>query len=411
MGQGFDQNFELLFLGNLVPDSPEFNTAAFSRAGNMCQISLLQSFKQSGLSKIEVISVRPIPSFPRSDRVWIKAIEVVDRIGVKIKLLPFINVTPLKQLGLGLLALIYVLSWGWRKRKVRDRVIYTYNISVPPGAFILFGAWLTKCKCVAMVYDLFVPGETVPNNMYFKLDYTLHKFLLPKFDALVAISADIGQDFAPATPTIVIEGGINNSLAKKIVTAMEGNKTNNPGDHFIMSMAGRLDDINGIPIILGAFELLIGDNYRLEIAGAGPLESEVLDAARKDKRIKYHGFMSMDQVINMYKRSDILLNIRDTKKMNTKYFFPSKLMEYLCSGVLVISTCNETLRRDYNGKMYFLLDETALGLAKLLMSATLLSSSERTAIGMRGQTYILSSKTWDIQGKKILDFLSQSVSI
>ena len=121
--------------------------------------------------------------------------------------------------------------------------------------------------------------------------------------------------------------------------------------------AGGLEVANGVLELLEAFSLIRSNKYRLRIAGMGPLEHEVREAAEKDQRIEYCGFLPFDKVLDLYDSADVLINMRLTKTLNTKYFFPSKLMEYLTSGVPVITTCTGQTEDEFRDFVFLLKDE------------------------------------------------------
>lgn len=396
---------KLTYIGSVVPDEAKYINAAFSRAGNMCQLSLLKGFINAGLSDVKVISLRPVASYPRTrqivyslTRAWFD--------GLCLKLMPFINITPLKQLSAGLSALWYILREAWQKRcDCKHSVIFTYNISVPPGIFSLIGARLTGSKAIAMIYDICVPGETAPDGLINRIDHCLQRITLPLFDGLVVITDAIAIDYAPKLPCLRIEGGISRELISQY-EAMAISTVKDSG-LFLMAYAGTLDDANGIYEILEAFALIKGSTFRLHIAGAGPLEGFVKEAAVKDTRISYHGFIPFDDVLKLYAVADVLINMRLTQRISTRYFFPSKTMEYLASGVPLISTCPGNFEEEYGEFAYLLHKETPEALADLVVKVAALPREQRSARGKAARQYMTRYKTWDAQAARIVCFFDE----
>ena len=68
-------------------------------------------------------------------------------------------------------------------------------------------------------------------------------------------------------------------------------------------------------------------------------------------------------MLDLYRSADVLINVRLTQTLNTKYFFPSKLMECLASGVPVISTCPGHVAEEFGRLAYLLREETPEALA------------------------------------------------
>ncbi len=397
----------VVFVGCVVPEGPRYHTAAFSQAGQMYQRELLSGLARAGLAPSVVLSALPLPGYPKSRRLWVRGEEAGLPDGTPLKLLPFINVTPLKQVTIGLATLVRLLLWGYRTRGSGSRLVYTYNLSVPPGLFTLLGARIVGAKAVVSLCDVNVPGATVPDKWAWRLDYWLHRRLAPRFDAHVVASDAIARDFAAGKPCLRVEGGIRKEQLAAEAAASPGG--DGEKETFVVTATGRLDDINGIPVLLRAFSLLEGSQYRLRIAGAGPLEGLVRQAAAADPRIAFYGLISFTEVLGLYRDSDVLVNMRITKGMSTNYFFPSKMMEYLASGTPVVTTCTGHVEEEFGALVYLLRDETPEGLADAIRLAARQGSTERRNLGRKAREYMLAHKTWSAQALKLARFLRGAV--
>ena len=237
--------------------------------------------------------------------------------------------TPLKQVVVGVGVLIGLVAWGWRKRKSRKRVVLTYNLTMPPGLFTLLGARLARAKAVVSVNDINIPGQTVPASALWRLDVRLQRWLLPRFDGHLAVADQIATDFFPGRPYVRVEGGVDSAFLELTRRANDvAPKENSP---FVFTFAGWLNEANGVNVLLSAFQLLRTSSFRLRIAGTGPLQAVVEEACRQDERIQYLGMLDATGVAGIYRTSDVLLNVRLTKSIDTRYFFPSKLIEFLAS--------------------------------------------------------------------------------
>jgi glycosyltransferase involved in cell wall biosynthesis len=393
----------LAFVGAIVPENPAFQTAAFSRAGQIYQREMLEGLRRAGLPASEIVSIIPIPSYPRSDRLWIGPCreEIIE--DTEVRLLPFLNVSPVKQIMIGFCTVIELIRWGWRNRRAPSRVVFTYNLTVPPGFFTLLGAKLIGAKAVVALCDIDVPGQTVPFSLPWRVNYWIQRKLIPHFDGHVVAADAIADDFLANRQYVRVEGGI---AEQRVSSTRDPIKPERPPNHsFRVGFAGRIDETNGIPTLLEAFSLLEGDQYRLCVAGAGPLEQQVRDAASKDSRIEYKGLIPLDQVLALYSSSDVLINMRITNSRNTRYFFPSKMIEYLASGTPVISTCTGHVEKEFGDFVYLLRDETAKGLAEIIRHVAGLDPEVREKLGQRAREYMAMHKTWDSQAKKVAQFV------
>ena len=395
----------LAFVGCVVPDEPQYQSvAAFSRSGNMFQTNLLTSIGSAGIPVSTVISPIPIQSWPSGRQLLVGSSRYRLEGGIAVTSLSFINVPLLKQLTIGLAVFVRLLIWGWRNRKCKARVVSTYNLSVPPGLFTLIAARLIGAKTVAHLNDINIPGETAPDSPFFRLDYLLQRWLMPRFDGLVVVSDAIIRDFGLRAPHILVEGGVNEGtfLAPPL-------QRTNPGD-FVIVCAGHLDEWNGFRVLLEAFSILRGDHYRLRIAGVGPLENEVRSSVARDPRIEYCGYLAFADVLRLYQSADVLVNLRLTRKMNTRYFFPGKALEYLASGRPVISTCTGHMEEEFGQFTFLLREETPEALARVIEEVARMDRDARERRGAAARNYMMANKTWVAQGRRVAGLIESLVA-
>src|SRR5690606_30003690 len=112
----------------------------------------------------------------------------------------------------------------------------------------------------------------------------------------------------------------------------------------------------------------------------------------------HRGFLSFDEVMDLYASADLLLNLRLTADRTTRYFFPSKLMELLASGTPVLSTSSGHTASEYGHVLYLLDDETPAGLARRVLEIRKVAPTDRRALGARARAFMLEHKTWAQQG-------------
>ena len=174
---------------------------------------------------------------------------------------------------------------------MRHRVVYTYNISVPPGLFTWLGAKLIGAKAVAMIYDMRSRARPSPGAS------ALPRPVAPP-PPLAAIrwpGADRrchrGRLCAGPTPS--------HGRRDPAAGPCPGRPQSSPPDgkaiclHRFRGQPGRAQWVS---VLLEAFARLPGEGYRLRIAGRGPLQAQV-QAAAADRRIEYLGFLSFEEVL------------------------------------------------------------------------------------------------------------------
>jgi glycosyltransferase involved in cell wall biosynthesis len=101
--------------------------------------------------------------------------------------------------------------------------------------------------------------------------------------------------------------------------------------------------------------------------------------------------------------------MRLTKAIRTKYFFPSKLMEFLASGTPVISTCPGHVEEEFGDFLFPLKNETPEGLAAAIRHAETAAWETRREMGQRARAFMLANKTWRVQTARISALLGSLV--
>jgi glycosyltransferase involved in cell wall biosynthesis len=391
---------EMAFVGPLVADVPSRHGPAFSRAGNMFQLGLVTGLQRAGV-RVTVLGFAPASAFPRSRRIWIRG--GVEKVSdqVETRLVGYVNLVLLKQLWVGVAIGLRLLAWGWRARRGR-RVVYEYNLTMPPGLIVWTFARAAGARVFASLNDVNVPGQTVPDTLPFQLDFKAQGWAIRLLDGLVVVADQIARDFAPGRRYLRLDGGIR---AEAFAPAEP--PPADPDRPFVIATAGSLDKVNGIAELLAAFALLRGDRFRLRIAGTGPLAEQVRVAAARDARIEYLGFQDFAAVLELYRRADLLVNLRLTKALDTRYFFPSKLMEFLASGVPVLTTCTGHVKEEYGAFALLAEEETPESVAAVIARIAELPEDARRGIGARARTYMLTEKTWDAQGARLARFIRE----
>ena len=133
--------------------------------------------------------------------------------------------------------------------------------------------------------------------------------------------------------------------------------------------AGKLIRRFGIQRLLDAFSMLKDDEYRLIICGDGEMRCAVENAARLDPRICYKGLLPHDQLAEVLQSASVLVNPRTGKEAYTRYSFPSKIIEYLQTGLPVVSAVLEGMPDVYRQLLYCPQDDSATALAKAMEDA------------------------------------------
>ena len=152
--------------------------------------------------------------------------------------------------------------------------------------------------------------------------------------------------------------------------------------------------------------MLTKNDFELWLFGSGDFEKEIKEYAKSDKRIKFFGRVNRDVVLEYEHRASLLVNIRDSKEEYTKFSFPSKTIEYMACGTPLLTTKLPGIPDEYYKYCYVLENETIDGLNKTLENILSIPHDELLDKGKAAMNYIFNNKIAEIQGNKIIEFLS-----
>jgi colanic acid/amylovoran biosynthesis glycosyltransferase len=107
--------------------------------------------------------------------------------------------------------------------------------------------------------------------------------------------------------------------------------------------AGRLIEKKGLPVALRAFAVFLDQypNATLTIAGEGPLLVQLQKLAHElniQERVSFTGFISQEQLRQIYYRSHIFLHPSQTGHDGNQEGIPNSMLEAMASGLPVFAT-------------------------------------------------------------------------
>lgn len=149
------------------------------------------------------------------------------------------------------------------------------------------------------------------------------------------------------------------------------------GSEWRLVQAGRLIEKKGLPVTLSAFAVFLDryPNATLTIAGEGPLLDELHRLTRElniEERVSFIGFVSQEQLREIYYRSHIFLHPSQTGRDGNQEGIPNSMLEAMASGLPVFATEHsgipEAIENGVSGVLVPEHDHEAL--SRALLSAT-----------------------------------------
>lgn len=389
----------ILFISGLQPNKGQ------SSSGGNAVYGIAESLCKYAKEDVEFVSHPNVPSFPNGP-FWIKSQEVPFDCNHKIQLLPTLNLKIIKS-----------KLWGWEcKRIIKDWAlrhngeelkVLVYNTYHPSIDSIYAVCQAVGAKLYAILYDLGVPPKRLGMSWLTMLGYRMAEKVaekyIPLLDGRIIINELIAEHYAPEKDFILIDGGINRQVINHLFPLEE-----KKDDVYTFVLAGMLWDQNGTKLVLDAMKIYSNPNVKVIFAGKGIDVPLIEKATQMDSRISYAGMLNMDDLFKLYEKADVLLNLRLEEEVD--FHFPGKLLEYLATGRYVISTPVAHAERDYGEYMAVLHDKTPEGLVHMMESVQKKGKHLLFETGVRARRFMMENRTWDVQTKRILEYIDYKES-
>ena len=135
------------------------------------------------------------------------------------------------------------------------------------------------------------------------------------------------------------------------------------------------------------------------------MSDELISLISTDNRIKNIPAMPKEELLKLEQSSTLLVNPVPYSEEFTKYFFPSKTMDYLASGTPTLMYELDCLPLEYKEHLVLLKDESIEALRDKIVEVCNWSSDYSREKGEKAREFILTQKNAKCQVRKIIDLL------
>ena len=369
---------------NVLPDA--------SVAGNKMQLGFIKGFIQNDVETIGV-SVEPFAMWKFNKKpLFVKAKQLLDE-QVKIHTVSYINIPFIKQISI-----YFSLKKQIKKEGVnKDTFLVVYNTMSIFALPVLNIAKKLGCKCVAVIADLPIKYK---KNFLRRIEDKKQIEYIERFDGIIPLTEHIARDFAPDLPYRVVEAGCN--VSDYIPEAEERRADNIK--HIVFS--GTLNQLSGISLIIEAMKY-VEDNIVLDIYGKGIQEEYIIQKGNNNRNIIYHGAVANSEMIKIQSKADLLVCPRYPDDFTTKYTFPSKILEYICSGIPVLSNKLKGIPEEYEEYITLSSTDDPLAWANLIEEILIKNSKKYREKAIVAKKICLEKKSWREQTKKALELFNE----
>ncbi len=178
----------------------------------------------------------------------------------------------------------------------------------------------------------------------------------------------------------------------------------------VFAYAGKLLESFGVKKMVEAFTMTDQSDAKLIICGGGELEDYIVEQAKKDTRIEFLGTLTSSKAFEVLKSADVLINPRQNDSEYTKYSFPSKNVEYLMTGNIVIAYMLDGMPNIYRDFIVEPVDNSVVALKEAMIKATTQHKDWNSERVERVNTYFNDSLNAVRVGERIYRLISTACS-
>lgn len=203
----------------------------------------------------------------------------------------------------------------------------------------------------------------------------------------------------------IVNRGYSTKAKETIISNYEKYKYND--EKPIILYSGRLDYEGGIEILLQSL-YLISNECEVVITGKGPYEDKVKIYTNSNPKVRFRflGFLKNEEYIKLLKSAKLCINPIRTELEFSKASFPSKILQYLEYGNMVISSNFQGIEEgnEINKYIIYYQDDNPLLLAKAI-DIGIKMNVDKNSISREISNYLID------QEKKLFAFMNYTTNI
>jgi glycosyltransferase involved in cell wall biosynthesis len=397
-----------IFIGCLYPKEKEDEIRKQSKVGLNNSSNNLQWHFIKGLENfydsVSIVTFPSVETYPLHNRKLIyNDYEFAHKLDSKDVSIGFINLPLINTYS------IYIKCKKYLKKLIQkdtDVIIFVYSINSGVLNALAHFKKNKKIKVCLIVPDL-PQFTTESKNIVYRLLKKVESVIIYKrinngVDAFVLLNDKMKEHINTNNkPYVRIEGIYHSDFTPKKQQYSDDTKN--------ILYTGNLGKRYGIKNLLDSFALIDKPNYQLWIRGNGAEKTRVLQAMKSDARIKYFEEMTRENLLQLLTKATVLINPTPPTNIFSQYNFPSKIMDYLASGIPVITTNLLCFPEEYFDYMFIAESVEPESLKKIIVEVCEMSDIERLEIGLKAKKFILEQKNPICQCEKIFEMLSHII--
>ncbi|MFE0562564.1 glycosyltransferase [Priestia megaterium] len=299
-------------------------------------------------------------------------------------------------------------EWVKERYKNEDLIVFVYSMRSPVMATACeIKKLIPKAKINLIITDLpqFMDlGESKIKAFLKKIDWIQIKEMQRKFDGFILYSSKMANFLNIQNGKWMLMEGLYDSNESFSLKSSSQNKVK------AIMYSGKLDLQYGIDMLLNAFMKINNPNLELWLTGGGNAESYIRECTTKDSRIKFYGFLpSREDVLNKQQEASMLVNMRLPSEAASSYCFPSKLLEYMATGIPVLSFKLDGIPSEYFKHLVIIENETEEELINAIKRVVEMDKVVRDRLGEEAKEFIITKKNMKAQCNRVWKFVNESL--
>jgi len=352
---------------------------------------------------VDIVSFHPYRAPHRSKKLFVKTTKEQLFDQVDLWQVGYVNLPIVKQL------ILPIVTYFKAKSLMVDEhdVLFAFDMYPNQGIPMSMLRKRVKDKTLCLLADLSV-GQVKKAKGPKKLLRMMYErntlSNMKKCKNYIALNENAMKKYAPDSNYLIVDGGIEPSEFAAHEQSWSGEEKN-------IIYTGALVDYSGIMNLVKAMDLIEDQSIVLDIYGRGALQPTIEEIVKENGRIRFHGSVDNRTAILAQQSAWLLANPRPVESEIAKVTFPSKIFEYLMSERPVMTTRLNGFSKDYDELLYWIEGETPEDIARCVNKINEESSEMLLNRAKAAKQYLLKNKTWEINAKKIYEFMIESFEV
>lgn len=405
-------DLDIVFLGGLFPENTESDIinnsiGSVDNAANNLQWSLVKGLDEHLTHPVNIINSLYIGSYPkRYKKPIISTYGFSHTVNASDVNVGFLNLPLIKHYARYLTLKHYLKKWAVSSGS-KPKVIVAYALT---SIFVELLCYVKRHNpqviTIIVVPDLPEYMDTTNStsllrNIFKTVSIAHIKKRLPDIDGYILLTKHMIQALNLVNKeTVVLEGIISHRNEVMTVSCQDNGLKN-------IVYTGTLNAKYGIVNLVDAFTRIDKPNYRLILCGSGDSVPYIEKAAFLDSRIIYMGLLRRDEIAEVQSSAAVLVNPRQNNEEFTKYSFPSKLMEYLTSGIPVVAYKLDGIPDEYDSYISYVPDNSIETLKNTLIDVVEKTDTDRKHLGKLAKDWVIKEKSCRAQTAKIMSMMEK----